>query len=134
MIKVSRGKGAQQYGIPGMFDEAETEAGTYSVAVMHYDIDIDFADFYKGLPNDECQSSHLGYVVKGKGTFRLTDGTEEVLEAGDAFVIEPGHNLSIVAGTEFVVFTPIAEAKAQEPVVMANTMKWAAEHGIELPG
>jgi hypothetical protein len=134
MIKVSRGNGTQQFSVPGMFDEAGAEAGDYSVDVMHYDIDTDFAYFYKGCPNDECQASHLGYIVKGKATFRMAEGTEEVLEAGDAFAIEPGHNMSVTAGTEFVVFTPIEQAKAQEPIVMANMMKWAAENGIELPG
>ena len=42
-----------------------------------------------GLPNDECQCEHMGYVIKGKVAFRSGD-TEEVFEGGDAYYVGPG--------------------------------------------
>ncbi|UKA68642.1 hypothetical protein LFT44_09770 [Arthrobacter sp. FW306-05-C] len=54
-------------------------------------IDMDQALFFKGAPNDQCQAHHVGYVLKGRFGVRLADGSEEIFEAGDAFVIEPGH-------------------------------------------
>ena len=47
------------------------------------------APFFKGLPNDECQCEHMGYVIKGKVAFRSGD-REEVFEAGDAYYVGPG--------------------------------------------
>jgi len=38
------------------------------------------------------------------------------------------------AGCEYVAFTPTEESKAVEAVVMPNMMKYAEEHGLQLPG
>ena len=65
---------------------------------------------------------------------RRADGTEEIFEAGDAFVIEPGHTPLAFADSEFVAFTKAQEARQQTEVMMPNIMKYAQEHGIELPG
>jgi hypothetical protein len=75
----------------------------------------------------------MGYVLKGKFGIRRADGVEEIFEAGDAFIIEPGHTPIMFAGGEYVAFTPTEEAKQEEAVVMPNVMKYAEEHGIELP-
>ena len=50
--------------------------------------DIDHAPLLKGLPDDQCQCPHWGYVIKGKMTFRFGD-REEVFQAGDAFYAHP---------------------------------------------
>jgi hypothetical protein len=115
----------------GHFVQAELDG--YSVDMQRYDIDFDLAFAYQGLPNDQCQASHVGYLIKGQFTVTRAAGSEEVFEAGDAFAITPGHVVSVAAGTEFVVFTPIEEANAQAEVVQANMAKYAAEHGIEAP-
>lgn len=73
----------------------------------------------------------MGYVVTGTLRIRTADG-EEVFEAGDAYVIQPGHVPGIAAGSEFVTFTPAEEAKAMAGVVQANMMSYARKHGIEL--
>jgi hypothetical protein len=61
---------------------------------------------FKGLPDDRCQCRHLGYLVKG--AFRVTygDGTEEVVRAGEAYVLEPGHFVQTLEETELVEFSP----------------------------
>ncbi len=132
MPKVSKTT-ANQVSVPGMFDAAMAEVDGYSVVIERYDVDLDMAFAYKGLPNDQCQANHVGYMLKGKLTSRMADGTEEVFEAGDAVVIKPGHTPSVSAGSEFVMFTPADEDAAQAPVVQANMMRYAQEHGIELP-
>lgn len=60
-------------------------------------------------------------------------GVVETFEAGDAFVIEPGHVPVMSAGGEFVAFTPTDEARQQMAVMMPNIMRYAQENGIELP-
>jgi hypothetical protein len=94
---------------------------------------MDLTPFFKGLPDDQCQATHLGYVLQGKHSIRKADGVEEIFEAGDAFVIEPGHTPVQFAGCEIVLFTSTEEEKQQSPVVMANAMKYAEEHGLEMP-
>ena len=134
MPKVSKTTATSRTTIPGWMDDASAEVDGHRVQLQRYDgPDMDFAFAYKGLPNDQCQANHVGYVLAGRLTNRMADGTEEVFEAGDAVVIKPGHTPSMATGTEFVMFTPAEEAKATALVVEANMMKYAQEQGVELP-
>ena len=56
--------------------------GGYPVGFETYSADADLAPFFKGLPNDECQCEHWGYVVKGKVKFTSADGTRRDLRDG----------------------------------------------------
>jgi glyoxylate utilization-related uncharacterized protein len=134
MPKVSKTTATDRGSIPGLFDYAMAEVDGYSIVMERYDVDFDAAFVYRGLPNDQCQASHVGYILTGKFTVQMADGSEEVLEGGDAAVIPPGHTWSATAGTEFVIFTPAEEYQAQVEVMQANMMKYAAEQGIEVPG
>jgi len=131
MSKVSKATAPSRWILPGLMDAATAELDGYSVEMESWSVDMDFEFAYKGLPNDQCQAHHVGYVVKGTLRIRTADG-EEVFEAGDAYVIQPGHVPAIAAGSEFVTFTPAEEAKAMAGVVQANMMRYAQEHGIEL--
>jgi hypothetical protein len=132
MAKVSMNSAAEHWSVPGMFEATASEVDGYSVEIESWDVDMDFGFTFKGLPNDQCQASHVGYVIRGSLTVRMADGTEEVFEAGDAYVLPPGHLPSVTAGSEFVSFTPLDEAKAMAGVVQANMMKYAEEHGIQV--
>lgn len=135
MPKVSKTTAATQMSIPGLMDVAMSEVGGYSVEIDRWDVEMDFAFTLKGLPNDQCQAHHVGFVLKGKIIFPMDDGSEEVFVAGDAYVLAPGHNAPVVAaGSEWVTFTPAEEARAMAPIVEANMMKYAQEQGIKLPG
>jgi hypothetical protein len=74
---------------------------------------------FKGLPFDECQCEHMGYVIKGKLAFRSRDG-EEVFEGGDAYYVGPGHTPVLYAGTEVVEFSPTDELGHTMKVVASN--------------
>lgn len=132
MPKVSKAT-ASHRGFPGYLDAYEQEIGDWSVSIESDLSDIDYAPFFKGAPDDQCQAHHVGYVLKGKFGVRKADGVEEIYEAGEAFVIEPGHIPFVFAGCEFVAFTPTEEARQQAAVMMPNVMKFAEEHGIEVP-
>jgi hypothetical protein len=45
---------------------------------------------FKGLPDDRCQCPHWGYVLKGRMRIRYPDH-DEIIEAGDAYYMVPGH-------------------------------------------
>ncbi len=134
MPKVSKTTATTQMGIPGLMEAAMAEVDGYSVEIERYDgPDIDYSFAYKGLPNDQCQAHHVGYILKGKITLTMADGTEEIFEAGDAVVVKPGHTPAMASGTEYVFFTPAEEANAMAAVVQENMMKYLQEQGIELP-
>ena len=133
MPKVSRATASSHQTVPNFVDAHEQEIGDWTVSIESNFADMDLAPFYKGAPNDQCQAHHVGYILKGKFGVRKAGGVEEIFEAGEAFVIEPGHTPIMFAGCEFVAFTPTAEAKEQAAVIMPNMIKYAQEHGIELP-
>ena len=133
MPKVSKATAASHLVIPGYMDEYEQELGAWTVTIGGDLTDMDLAPFFKGGPDDQCPASHVGYVLKGKFGVRRADGVEEIFEAGDAFVIEPGHTPIAFTGSEYVAFTPTEEAKQETAVMMPNVIKYAEEHGIDLP-
>jgi hypothetical protein len=88
-----------------------------SLIVCHRTLDI--APVLKGLPNDMCQCPHWGVVLKGRKLVKYGDH-EEVLKAGDAYYMAPGHSTITDAGTEWVEFSPGAELKKTNEVVARN--------------
>jgi hypothetical protein len=73
--------------------------------------DSDLAPLLVGLPDDKCPYRHWGYVFSGQMTVTYADHVE-VLGAGDAFYMTPGHSPKASAGTEFVIFSPKDEMDA----------------------
>lgn len=53
---------------------------------------------------DSCQARHIGIVQSGSMHVAHDDGTEVDLTAGDAYVIEPGHDAWITSDGPFVGF------------------------------
>jgi hypothetical protein len=109
-------------GYEGHFEHFD---GGWTVGFETYTQDADLAPLFRGLPNDECQCEHMGYVVKGRLAFRSQDG-EEVFQAGDAYFVGAGHTPILYAGTEVVEFSPTRELGETMEVVTRN-MAAAAE-------
>jgi hypothetical protein len=74
---------------------------------------------FKGLPGDACPCPHWGYLLAGQITVRYADH-EEVIEAGDAFYMPPGHVPEAASGTEIIQFSPATELAAVKDVMAAN--------------
>jgi hypothetical protein len=51
---------------------------------------------------DSCQARHVGVVQSGTLRVAHKDGSEVDLRAGDAYVIEPGHDAWVVGDERFV--------------------------------
>ena len=64
---------------------------------------------FKGLPDDRCQCDHWGYLFKG--SFRVTylDGPEEIVTAGEAYHLRPGHFVQTLAAVEMIELSPVEE-------------------------
>jgi glyoxylate utilization-related uncharacterized protein len=119
MPKVSKDSATQGGEFGPVTDRADEIEG-YSVNFTTFHVDLDQSAVLKGLPNDECQCPHWGYVIKGSITVRSGD-SEEVFEAGDAYYLAPGHvGVSNEPGSEIVQFSPAQELKKTSEVIMKN--------------
>jgi hypothetical protein len=103
----------------GVLESRTEELGGYLVEFATFREDADAAPFFKGLPDDRCQSPHWGYVLRGQVTFRYAD-REEVYEAGDAYYALPGHLPLVTGGTEIVEFSPTEEYNRTLDAVARN--------------
>lgn len=80
----------------------------------------DFTPFYKGLPDDLCQSHHWGYVIKGRMIMHRPEG-DVVVEEGEAYYVAPGHTgESGLPGTQVIEFSPTGEYEQTMAVVAKN--------------
>ena len=84
MPKASRESASEKVEVPGYIGHLEKLEGGYTVAFETYTEDTDLGPFFDGLPNNQCQAAHWGYVFEGRVGFK-TDAGEEVFEAGDAY-------------------------------------------------
>jgi hypothetical protein len=53
---------------------------------------------------DSCQVHHIGALVSGEIEVAHDDGSTQTLVAGNAYVIEPGHDAWVVGDTPAVGF------------------------------
>ena len=119
MPKASKKTASESVELEGYEGHIENFEGGYTVAFETYTEDADLTPFFAGLPNDQCQAAHWGYVIKGKLTYKSAAG-EETFEAGDAYYVAPGHTPMLYNGTEIVEFSPTAELMQTLEVVSKN--------------
>jgi len=53
---------------------------------------------------DSCQAHHVGTVASGRLHITHVDGSEADVGAGDAYIIEPGHDAWVVGDEPFVAY------------------------------
>ena len=53
---------------------------------------------------DSCQARHVGAVVSGRLHVVASDGSEAEAAAGEAYVIEPGHDAWVVGDEPWVAY------------------------------
>ena len=73
----------------------------------------DYRPLFHGLPGNACLASHYGYCLKGKAKAIYSDGTEDVVEAGKAYVLRPGHTFMVLEPFENVEFTQLTPEYGQ---------------------
>jgi hypothetical protein len=118
MAKTSQDTASQVKDFGVAVDQGEELLG-YTVNFVSIRQTHDLAPLLKGLPDDLCQCPHWGYVTKGRMTVHYLD-RDEVIEAGDAFYMPPGHSPAAEAGTELIQFSPTRELQETEAAIMAN--------------
>ena len=91
----------------------------YSVNFVSIRQSHDLAPILASLPTGRCTCPHWGYVFKGRMIVRYDDH-EEVINAGEAFYMPPGHAPEAEAGTELVQFSPADQLAEVEAAIFAS--------------
>jgi hypothetical protein len=105
----------------GVAEDRSEDLGGYTVNFVSIRADNDLAPLLAGLPGGQCPCPHWGYVIKGQLTIRYGD-REEVIGAGDAYYMPPGHTPAATMGSEFVQFSPTDQLQAVD-AAMAKAMQ-----------
>lgn len=103
----------------GPVQEWKAEADGITLTFAHFLATIDATPLLRGLPNDECQAAHWGYVIKGEISYTI-DGVEEIYREGDAFYVPAGHTAGATAGAQVVQFSPSDPLRDTERVMQRN--------------
>ena len=83
----------------------EAQWGDMRMGYETYLKDFSDEEMLKGLPDDRCQCPHWGYLIAGRMTVRYAD-RDEVVKAGEAYYMAPGHTIAVDAGTVLVELSP----------------------------
>ena len=94
----------------GEYEGRQADAGEMRIAFesMPAQFPPDESPF-KGLPDDRCQCDHWGYLFKGAFRVTYTDGPEEVVHAGEAYHLRPGHFVQTLEPVELIELSPAEE-------------------------
>ncbi len=104
----------------GDYEGRMTQFGDYYVNFESMPASFGGPELFKGLPDDACQCEHWGYLFKGKFKFSYTDGSEDVVSAGEAYYARPGHVFEALEDCETVEFSPKEELERTLEVVGKN--------------
>jgi hypothetical protein len=93
-----------------------SELDGYTVSFVDITETHSLAPMLASLPGGNCRCPHWGYLFRGRMVVHY-DGFDDVIDAGQAFYMPPGHVPEADAGTEFVMFSPADELRATEEAV-----------------
>lgn len=103
---------AEKPGFIGRWTEMGAHHFAYQSAAAGSNLDAMLAVFDDGA----CPVEHWGYVFSGRVRIEFVDGTKEILEAGDAFHVAPGHRPTMIEDT---VMLQVSRASEHEALVAA---------------
>ncbi len=89
---------------PGV-DIRRVDHGDLAMCLIRLAKGVDTRPLFKGLPDDECQCDHWGYIISGTMLVRSGDG-ERTYDAGEAYFWPPGHNLEARTDAVYLEFSP----------------------------
>ena len=104
----------------GVAIDRSSELDGYTVNFVTITQSHDLGPMLASLPGGNCTCPHWGYVLEGRLIVRYPD-REEIIEAGDAFYMPPGHAPEAEEGTEFVLFSP-TEQLAETEAALAKAL------------
>jgi mannose-6-phosphate isomerase-like protein (cupin superfamily) len=103
----------------GAAEDRSEDLGGYTTQFVSIRETHDLTQMLSGLPGGHCRCPHWGYVIEGRMTVRYDDH-DEVIEAGEAYYLPPGHVPGAEAGSRFVMISPTEEYEATMAAVAAS--------------
>ncbi len=103
----------------GAASSRQVEWGDMNVAYEAFPAGMDGTELFKGLPDDQCQCPHWGYLIKGQIRVKYAD-REEIIQAGDLYYLPPGHIPVTEEDVEVVEFSPKGEYQKTMEVAVRN--------------
>ena len=109
---------------PEVVQQGPVEARTtrldsgYTVDFVSFGDRLDMAPILASLPGGRCACPHWGVVQRGRVVVHYADH-DDVIEAGQAYFMAPGHVPAVEAGTELLMFSPTDELAATEAAIQA---------------
>jgi hypothetical protein len=114
-MRVAREQVDTKMEIPGAVIRQRTDFGDVSgygkISGEYFTLaaGVDTTPLFQGLEGNLCQCPHWGFVLRGELTTTDAIGTQETVSADDLFYWPPGHNVSVGADAEIVMFSPQRE-------------------------
>ncbi len=105
----------------GVAEDRHDDLDGYTVNFVTITQSHDLGPMLASLPGGNCSCPHWGYLLKGRMIVRYPD-REEVVEAGDAFYMAPGHAPEAEEGTELIQFSP-TDQLAETEAAIAKAMQ-----------
>lgn len=102
----------------------EAEWGGQNVSFQRFPKGFDIAPLLKGLPHDQCQCPHYGFVLKG-AMVASSGGREVRVRAGETYYLAPGHSIRFDEDAELLEWSP-ADALAKTMTVILKNLEAAA--------
>jgi len=88
----------------GSYYSRQIEWGDMDGGFWGFPAGFDSTPLFKGFPNG-CECPHWGYLLKGRMRVKYADH-EEVITAGEAYYLAPGHLPVMEEDCEMVEFSP----------------------------
>ena len=103
----------------GDFVSRQTQWGEMMVTFERAPVGMDSRPIFGGLPGNSCHCPHWGYVITGQMRVIYPDH-EEVVSAGEAYYLAPGHNVVCEEAGELIEFSPHDEYQKTMQAVAAK--------------
>jgi hypothetical protein len=85
-----------------------TDRGGLALCLLRLEKGVDTRPLFKGMPDDECQCTHWGYMISGTIRVHTATGSTDY-EAGETYHWAPGHNLEAITDCEYLEISPSDE-------------------------
>jgi hypothetical protein len=107
--------------VVGEYEGRSVDSGGFRIAFesMPAGFPADESPF-KGLPDDRCQCDHWGYLFKGSFRVSYSDAPDEVVNAGEAYHLRPGHFVQTLDPVELIEVSPVDEHDRTMATVARN--------------
>jgi hypothetical protein len=107
--------------VMGEYEGRSVDAGDFRIAFesmpAHFPPD---ESPFKGLPDDRCQCDHWGYLFEGSFRVTYTDAPDEVVHAGEAYHLRPGHFVQTLEPVQLIELSPVDEHDRTMAAVARN--------------